>query len=133
MVVQPYLMFAGNCAEAVEFYRTAVGAEVGHVAKYKDVPDPRMVRPGMAEQVMHVQFKVGQSVVLASDGCEAGGFAGFSLAVTVDTTEKADATFAALAAGGSVQMPLAPTFWSPKFGMLTDRFGVAWMVMVSGG
>ena len=131
MNVQPYLMFAGNCAEAVEFYRTAVSAEVGHISKYKDVPDPRMVRPGMAEQVMHVQFKVGQSVILASDGCEEGKFDGFSLAVTLDTTDQADATFAALAAGGSVKMPLAATFWSPKFGMLTDRFGVGWMVMVS--
>jgi PhnB protein len=135
MQVQPYLFFDGRCEEAVEFYRRAVGAEVQMLMRYKDSPDPvppGMIPPGSESKIMHVAMRIGDSVVMASDGSCAGQtrFHGFSLSVTVPTTEDADRVFAALADGGKVTMPLAKTFWSQRFGMLADRFGVGWMVNV---
>ena len=134
MHVQPYLFFDGRCEEAVEFYRKAVGAKVDRMMRFKDSPEPAqpgMVPPGAENKVMHMQFRVGDTVVLASDG-ECSGkakFQGFALAVTVPNTAEADRVFAALSAGGQVQMPLTKTFFSPRFGMLADRFGVSWMIM----
>ena len=134
MHVQPYLFFDGRCEEAVEFYRKAVGAKVDRMMRFKDSPEPAqpgMVPPGGENKVMHMQFRVGDTLVLASDG-ECSGkakFQGFALAVTVPNTAEADRVFAALSAGGQVQMPLTRTFFSPRFGMLADRFGVNWMIM----
>ena len=134
MHVQPYLFFDGRCEEAVEFYRKAVGAKVEMMMRFKDSPEPAqpgMVPPGAENKVMHMQFRVGDTVVLASDG-ECSGkakFQGFALAVTVPNTAEADRVFAGLSAGGQVQMPLTKTFFSPRFGMLADRFGVSWMIM----
>ena len=134
MHVQPYLFFDGRCEEAVEFYRKAVGAKVEMMMRFKDSPEPAqpgMVPPGAENKVMHMQFRVGDTLVLASDG-ECSGkakFQGFALAVTVPNTAEADRVFAALSAGGQVQMPLTRTFFSPRFGMLADRFGVNWMIM----
>ena len=134
--VQPYLFFGGRCEEAIAFYRDAVGAEPGMLMRFDQSPDPvpeGMLAPGFERKVMHAEFRLGDSTVLASDGCDAGkGFAGFSLALTVPTVAEAERAFARLADGGQVTMPLAKTFWSPMYGMLTDRFGIAWMVMVPG-
>ena len=134
MIVQPYLMFAGRCAEAVEFYRTAAGAKVDMLVHFKDAPDPAMVPPGMGDNVMHACLRFGDTTVYASDGgCdETGTFAGFALSMTVQTADHAERLFAALCDGGTVRMPLAKTFWAARFGMLTDRFGVRWQVMVEG-
>ncbi|HZW11428.1 MAG TPA: VOC family protein [Phycisphaerales bacterium] len=133
--IQPYLFFGGRCEEALGFYREALGAEVEMMMRFSESPEPAqpgMVPPGYENKVMHSSFRVGGSTIMASDGCgEEGAYQGFSLAITVDTIEQADRTFAALSKGGTVTMPLTKTFWAPKFGMLTDRFGVAWMVSVA--
>jgi PhnB protein len=135
MQVQPYLFFDGRCEEAAEFYRAALGAEVKLLTRFKDGPQPQapgMVPPGAENKVMHMQFRVGDTTVLASDGrCQGrAAFQGFALSVTVPTEAEAERRFAALADGGQVQMPLAKTFFSPRFGMVADRFGVSWMVYV---
>jgi PhnB protein len=132
-VVQPYLFFGGRCDEALEFYRGALGAEVLMLSRFKESPDPYMAQPGMEQKVMHASFKIGQTTLMASDGrCEGDAkFEGFSLSITVPDAAEANRVFAALAEGGQVTMPLEKTFWSPKFGMVTDRFGVGWMVSVA--
>jgi PhnB protein len=134
-VVQAYLLFGGRCDEALEFYRTALGAEVDLLMRYKESPEPPppgMLAEGWENKVMHTSFRVGETVLMASDGCseEDGKFNGFSLSLNVSSEAEADRAFAALSAGGTVKMPLTKTFWSPKFGMLTDRFGLGWMINV---
>jgi len=135
-LVQPYLIFGGRCEEALEFYRTALGAQVDFLMRYKESPEPTppgMLPPGFENKVMHTTFHIGGTTLMAADGCEEGSsFGGFSLSLAVPTEAEADRAFAALAAGGQVRMPLIKTFWSPRFGMLTDRFGLGWMVSVPG-
>ena len=133
MQVQPYLFFDGRCEEAVEFYRRALGAEVTMLMRFKESPDPAGVPAGGEDKVMHMSFRIGESTVLASDGQCLGGptFQGFSLSLTVSNDAQAERTYAALADGGQVQMPLAKTFFSTRFGMVADRFGVSWMVYVA--
>jgi PhnB protein len=136
MQVSPYLYFEGRCEEALEFYKKAVGAEVTSLFRFKDCPEPPppgTLAPGSENKVMHAAFTVGQSKLLASDGRCSGKpvHQGFSLSLTVATAAEADRWFAALADQGQVQMPLGKTFFSPRFGMLTDRFGVGWMVYVA--
>jgi PhnB protein len=131
-LVQPYLFFDGRCDEALEYYRHALGAEVTALMRFKDSPEPVGCPSASGEKVMHASFRLGESTVMASDGrCEGKpSFQGFALSVSVPTEAEADRRFAALAQGGQVQMPLAKTFFSPRFGMVTDRFGVAWMIIV---
>jgi PhnB protein len=136
MQVQPYLFFDGRCEEAVEFYRSALGAEVTMLMRFKDSPEPLepgMVPPGAGDKVMHVSFRIGETTVLASDGrCEGRpSFQGFSLSLTVPNEAEAERLFASLAEGGQVQMPLTKTFFSPRFGMVADRFGVSWMLYMA--
>jgi len=132
MLVQPYLFFGGRCEEALEFYRTAVGAEVEMLSRFKDAPQPGMAQPGMEDKVMHASFRIGETTLMASDGrCEGKlSFEGFSLSIVVPDDKNAESVFNALADGGKVTMPLDKTLWAPKFGMLEDRFGVGWMVSV---
>jgi len=134
-VVHPYLFFGGRCDEALEFYKQAIGAAVGMVLRFNECPDPvpeGMLQPGFEKKIMHCEFTVGNLTIMASDGCGPDTpFSGFSLALTVPTTDAADRIFGALADGGKVNMQLGPTFWSPRYGQVTDKFGVAWMVMVS--
>lgn len=136
MQIQPYLFFNGRCEEAIEFYRGAVGARLEMLMRFKESPDPPppgMVPPGWEDKVMHASLRVGEAIVMASDGCAAEpGFSGFSLSITPPDVATAERTFAALAEGGEVTMPLGKTFWSPCFGMLTDRFGLGWMINVAG-
>ena len=131
-IVQPYLFFGGRCEEALAFYRTALGAEVDFVMRYSESPEPTppgMLAPGYENKIMHTTFRIGTTTLMGSDGCgEPIDFAGFSLSLAVATEAEADRAFAALADGGQVRMPLARTFWSPRFGMVTDRFGMGWMV-----
>lgn len=130
MQVQPYLSLDGRCQEAVEFYRAALGAEVVMIHFFRDSPDQSMITPEMKDKVMHATLKIGDSIVMASDGRCGGkaGFEGFSLSVSATDAESATQLFNKLADGGTVQMPITPTFWSPAFGMVADRFGVPWMV-----
>jgi PhnB protein len=136
-VVQPYLMFNGRCEQAVEFYRKAVGAEVEMMMRFKESPEPPppgTVPAGYENKIMHTSFRIGQTTIMASDGCgEKTKFEGFSLSLSVPSEAEADRAFAALADGGQVRMPLTKTFWSPRFGMLEDRFGVGWMISVAPG
>jgi PhnB protein len=136
MQVQPYLFFDGRCEEALEFYRNSLGAEVTALHRFKDSPEPHapgMIPPGAEDKVMHAGFRVGGTTVLASDGRCTGhpSFEGFSLSLTVPNDAEAERLFAALARGGQVQMPPAKTFFSSRFGMVADRFGVSWMVYVA--
>src|SRR2546425_5439151 len=135
-IIQPYLFFDGRCEEAVEFYRNALGAEVTMLVRFKDSPEPHqpgMVPPGSENKVMHATFRIGDATVMASDGrCQGRPtFQGFSLSITAPDAAKAETLFASLAEGGQVQMPLTKTFWSPRFGMVADRFGVSWMINVA--
>lgn len=136
MQIQPYLFFNGRCEEAIEFYRKALGAEVEMMMRFKDNPDPMppgMLAPGFENKVMHASIRIGDAVIMASDGMAAGetDFKGFSLSIDAPDTAGVDRLFNALAAGGTVTMPAGKTFWSPWFGMVTDRFGVGWMVGVN--
>ncbi len=136
MQVQPYLFFDGRCEEAITFYRKTVGAEVIMLMRFKESPEPHqpgMLPPGAENKVMHAAFRVGDSTVLASDGRCMGkpNFQGFALSLTVANEAEADQVFKALSDGGQVQMAMTKTFFSPRFGMVTDRFGVAWMVYVA--
>ena len=131
--VQPYLFFGGRCEEAIEFYRKALGAELRMMARFKDAPEKQPDLPDCFEdKVMHASLQVGDTLLMASDGrCEGPQtFEGFSLSITLADEAEAERVFAALGDGGLVTMPLEKTFWSPKFGMLQDRFGVGWMISV---
>lgn len=149
MQVQPYLYFDGRAEEALAFYKEALGAEVEALMRFKDMPDPSPTAtdgpfteskevlmappPGAEDKVLHASFRIGDTRVMASDGeCQGQSkFQGFSLAITVPATADAQRLFAALSDGGQVQVPLTETFFSPSFGMVTDRFGVVWMVYVA--
>ena len=135
MVVQSYLFFDGKCEEAVSFYKQALGARVDFLMRYKEAPEsppPGKVPPNYGEKIMHTSFSVGDTTIMASDGPGTHGFAGFALSITAKDQAEAKKVYDALAAGGKVTMPLDKTFWSPCFGMLADKFGVNWMVMVPG-
>jgi PhnB protein len=136
MQVQPYLFFDGRCDEALGFYRQALGAEVTMLMRFKDSPDSHehgMIPPGAGDKVMHASVRIGETTVLASDGRCLGrpSFQGFSLSLTVRDDAEAERLFHSLAEGGQVQMPLGKTFFSSRFGMVADRFGVAWMIYVA--
>lgn len=134
--ITPYLFFAGRCEDALHFYRQALDAQVEMVVRYNESPEPTppgMLQEGFENKIMHASFRVGDVRVMASDGCDdKSKFDGFRLALSVPTEAEAHKAFNALAAGGDIMMPLCKTFWSPCFGMLTDKFNVAWMVMVPG-
>ncbi|MCO5105010.1 MAG: VOC family protein [Burkholderiaceae bacterium] len=133
--VQPYLFFEGRCEEALAFYEKAIGAERGQLMRYSDNPEPpRADCPAPSgDKVMHCNFTVGGTQIMASDGMASGttNFKGFGLTLGAATAHEAERLFQALADGGKIQMPLGKTFYSPAFGMVEDRFGVLWMVMVS--
>jgi PhnB protein len=133
--VQPYLFFDGKCEEALDFYKSALGAKVEMMMRFKDSPEPvppGMCPPGSENKVMHAAFHIGNTLVMASDGMAGGKpeFKGFSLSVNAKDEAEADKMFGALGKGGKVVMPLGKTFYSPRFGMVTDKFGVGWMVIV---
>ena len=125
--VKPYLMFAGNCREAIDFYRDCLGGEVLFTQTFGESP---MSQPGMEDKIMHTTLKVGDSIIMASDGNdgEASDFgSGISMAMGVDDPAEADAMFQKMAEGGEIKMPIQETFWAIRFGMLKDKFGVNWM------
>jgi len=131
MQIQPYLFFEGRAEEALEFYQKSLGAKVEAVIRYKENPDPKHNPPNSADKVMHCNFRIGDTQVMASDGNCSGkpNFQGFSL--TFNAKDEADARrrFNALAEGGQVNLPLSETFFAKSFGMVADRFGLNWMVM----
>jgi PhnB protein len=130
------LNFDGRCEEALEFYKRAIGAEVTRLMRFRDSPEPPApgcMAPGSENKVMHAQFRVGHTLIMASDGrCTANTvFQGFSLSLIVNSDAEVDRLFNALSDGGQVQMPAAKTFFSSRFGMVTDRFGVSWMILAT--
>jgi PhnB protein len=138
MKVQSYLFFDGRCEEAIAFYRKALGAEVLALMRFRESPDPPppgMLAPGSEDKVMHARLRIGETEVMASDGSCTGkpAFQGVSLSLSVPSEAEADRLFGALAEDGQVQLPIGRTFFSPRFGMVADRFGVPWMVVVPQG
>jgi len=133
MQIQPYINFDGRAREAIDFYKKALGAEVVTLMRVKDHPDPEACMPGSPNNVMHACLRIGVSNVMLSDGRGAGEprFHGISLTITVANDAEGARLFKALADGGQVQMPLAKTFFASSFGMVADRFGVSWMIVVA--
>ena len=133
-IIEPYLFFGGRTEEAIEFYKQALGAEVEMLMLFSDSPEPvpqGVLQPGFEKKVMHASIRIGGNRIMLSDGVnDDSGFKGFSLSIALPTTSDVEKAFNALAKDGSVQMALGKTFWSPLYGMLTDRFGVSWMVSV---
>jgi len=132
ILVQPYLFFGGRCEEALEFYRTAIGAKIERLVRFKESPEPQGLPDCFDDKIMHASVRIGKTTLMVSDGqCEGDqNFDGFSLSITVPDVMQAENIFAALAENGLVVTPLEKTFWAPRFGMLQDRFGVSWMVSV---
>ena len=146
MQVQTYLFLDGRCEEALEFYRSALGAEVTMLMRFKDAP-PEPAEPseagksdescmppsGSENKVMHASLRIGEATLMASDGRCLGqpNFQGFALSLTAPDDAEAERLFTALGDGGQVQMPMSKTFFSSRFGMVADRFGVSWMVIVA--
>lgn len=134
-LLEPYVFFNGRCEEAIALYQQALGAQLEMLMRFQDSPDPAppgMVPPGWENKVMHASLRIGTARLMLSDGCagSASSFAGFSLSFTAANEAEAAQSFAALAQGGKVSMPLGKTFWSPCFGMVEDKFGVGWMITV---
>ena len=132
MQVQSYLFFNGRCEEAIEFYQKALGAKVEMMMRFKEAPDNHECSPGTENKIMHSCLRIGDTAVMASDGMAQGKpeFKGFALTLNPKTEAEADRLFGALSDGGQVQLPLTKTFFSPRFGMVADKFGVGWMVIV---
>jgi PhnB protein len=134
MIVENYLQFDGRCEEAIEFYKRALGAQVENLVRFKDAPKDAqaMFSPGSENKVMHVNLRIGETHVLASDGRNRGQpkFEGFALCLSAANEAEASKLFTALGDGGKVTMPLAKTFFAKSFGTVEDRFGVHWMVIV---
>ena len=135
MELQPYLFFDGRCEEAIEFYKKALDVEVEMLMRFKDSPEKAScpVGPGMENKVMHASLRIGDNMFFASDGNAQGkpNFQGFGLSLSVSGEDDARRLFGALEVGGKVIAPLTKTFFSPLFGMVADRFGVMWMIMVA--
>src|SRR5262249_9315919 len=133
MQVQPYLTFYGRCEEALAFYKEALGAEVLFMLRNKEAPPEYAAQGDEGERIMHASFKIGETTVMGSDGRTdqaPQGYAGFSLSISLDSVEEGEQLFNALAKGGKVDFAWQPTFWAKGFGMVTDKFGIPWMVNV---
>ncbi len=131
MNVNAYLFFDGKCEEALDFYKSKLGAQVTALMRFKEAPDQSQMQPGSLEKVMHSEFNVGDTKVMASDGYCTGApkFEGFSLVIQCKDDAEAAKHFGSLSQGGQVTMPLAKTFFASSFGMVTDKFGVGWMLI----
>lgn len=134
MLIQPYLFFNGNCEEAVNFYAQQLGGDVVAMMRYKEISNPESCPPNTdPESIMHARLQIGSNVIMASDGCpDEGGspHKGYSLSINVADMAKGEDLFKRLSDGGQVIMPFGATFWAKGFGMLTDKFGVGWMINV---
>ena len=137
MTIKPYLFFDGRAEEAIGFYREVLGAEVLMLMRFKESPEPPpsgAAGPGAEDKVMHASLRIGDAELMLSDG-NCGGqpdFRGMSLALSAKDAGEAQRLFTALGEGGQVRMPFGPTFFSPGFGVVADRFGVSWMVLAEG-
>lgn len=133
MQLNTYLTFRDNAREAMEFYARVLGGQLIAMMTMGESPMKEQIAPEYHGAIMHACLQLGDRMLMASDsppGCGPAfdGHKGFSLSLTVATPAEAEKLFTALGEGGSVVMPLGETFWSPRFGMLVDKFGIAWMV-----
>ena len=132
MDVMPYLFLDGRCDAALSFYKSELGAEILFLQRFKDAPAQEGEPMGPPEGVMHASFKIGASTLMASDGSGANKeLSGFCLSLSVKDVAEGERIFGKLAEGGNITMPFGKTFWTEGFGMVTDRFGVPWMVNVA--
>lgn len=133
MHIDAYLSFEGRAEEAINFYRKALGAEVVMLMRFKEAPPEvtAQMAPGSADKIMHAALRIGDSMVMLSDGHCTGqnAFKGVSLSMTAKDEAEVQRRYAALAEGGQAQLPPHKTFFAHCFGMLADRFGVQWMVI----
>lgn len=138
MKVQSYLFFEGRCEEALQFYAEALGARTKMLMRFKDNPDPQPAggdgcagNAASGDKVLHAEFTLGETTLMASDGMASGKpeFKGVGQSITTASDAETKRLFDALADGGQIQLPLARTFFSSAFGMVSDRFGVTWMVI----
>jgi PhnB protein len=131
MNVQPYLSFEGRAQEAIDFYKSALGAQVEAVMQFKDAPPDMQANMPNKDKVMHAAFKVGDTTIMATDGQCSGKseFSGITLTIQANSEAEAEKLFNALAQGGKINMPMAETFFATRFGMVADKFGVGWMVL----
>lgn len=132
--IQPYLFFRGRCEEAIDFYKTALGAKVGMMMRFKDNPDrppPDVVPPALDDKIMHASIEIDGATIMMSDGMKEGGpaFGSMSLSLTVQNPQDVDRHFNALSQGGEVEMPLSKPFFAERFGAVKDKFGVSWMII----
>jgi PhnB protein len=132
MRLEPYLFFNGRTEEALAFYQKSLGAETLSVLHFKDSPEGVNATPEWMDKVMHATFRIGQSLIMASDGVNATPqiFSGFSISIAADDVEAGHKIFTALSDGGVVRMAWQATFWTSGFGMVSDKFGIPWMVTV---
>jgi PhnB protein len=130
MQVNPYLTFNGDCEAAFKFYQQCLGGEIVAMMPHRGTPAEEHVPPEWLDKIMHARLVVEGAVLMASDGLpdRYQEPKGISVSLQVKDPEKAERIFHALAAGGTVQMPIAETFWAVKFGMLRDQYGVPWMI-----
>jgi len=128
------LVFPGSCREAFALYETTFNSKIQFRMTYGEAPEGTPVPPDSGDLILHTAMPLGSNTLMGCDGPEgrADKFGGFQVAVNSDDEAEVTRWFAALSDGGSVQLPLGPTFWSPLFGMCTDKFGVGWMVSVPG-
>jgi PhnB protein len=135
MNVQPYLSFEGRAQEAIDFYKSAIGAKVDMIMHFKDAPPDvqAQMSPESKDKIMHSAFHVGDTQIMATDGNCSGktGFSGISLTLNASDNAEAEKLFAALGNGGQVTMPMSETFFADRFGMVADKFGVQWMVIAA--
>jgi PhnB protein len=133
MNVQTTLNFYGRTEEAIKFYCKTIEAETLFMMRFRDRPDRTQVKPGTEEKIFHATFRIGSTEIMASDcGCENSRneiFGGFSLAIRVETPQKAERFFTALSDGGRILMPIMETFFATRYGIVMDRFGVSWKIM----
>ena len=137
MRVEPYVTMSGRCEEALAFYNQAIGAKTTMVMRFDESPDKTYWMPpppDWGQKIMHSAMTVGSTTVMMADGMSTDpkDLSGVMLSITADDEAHAQKMFDALANGGNVFMPLGKTFWSPCFGMTSDKFGVSWMVGVDG-
>jgi PhnB protein len=132
MRLEAYLFFNGRTEEALAFYAEAIGAETLSLLRFKDSPEATNATPEWQDKVMHATFSIGSSVIMASDGVHAAPqkYSGFSVSIIADDFSSGEKMFAALSKGGEIRMPWQPTFWTKGFGMISDKFGMPWMVAV---
>ena len=131
MQLNTYVHFNGTCDEAFKFYEQVLGGRIEARSTYGDAPPGPHSRPEMKDKIIHASIRIGDQVLMGSDAPpeRAGQLQGFTLSLSAATPEEAERLFAALSAGGTVEMPMAETFFAHRFAMFADRFGMAWMVV----